>query len=188
VNQVTPKDNFLVGCRQPGVGNCPEDAGPDHDFGSSPILRTGTEWQTDPARRAEVCRALRARSGRAGRFSGKFDSVAAARSAASSGDSLPTKETSTCRWPTRLVHSANPVSLLADFDWQATVACTGAGCELQLGTGALQQLTIGCGDLDSGCDLFRDSRRTLARLRHQRWNDHLGRRHGDYRLRLSTEV
>jgi polyvinyl alcohol dehydrogenase (cytochrome) len=39
VNQVTPKDNFLVGCRQPGVGNCPEEAGPDYDFGSSPILR-----------------------------------------------------------------------------------------------------------------------------------------------------
>ncbi|MEW6130330.1 MAG: PQQ-binding-like beta-propeller repeat protein [Acidobacteriota bacterium] len=39
VNQVTPKDNFLVGCRQAGVGNCPEEAGPDHDFGSSPILR-----------------------------------------------------------------------------------------------------------------------------------------------------
>ena len=39
-NQVTPKDNFLVGCRQPGVGNCPQEAGPDHDFGSSPILRT----------------------------------------------------------------------------------------------------------------------------------------------------
>jgi len=38
-NQVTPKDNFLVGCRQPGVGNCPEEAGPDYDFGSSPILR-----------------------------------------------------------------------------------------------------------------------------------------------------
>ncbi|MEK6322857.1 MAG: PQQ-binding-like beta-propeller repeat protein [Acidobacteriota bacterium] len=38
--QVTPKDNFLVGCRQPGVGNCPEQAGPDYDFGSSPILRT----------------------------------------------------------------------------------------------------------------------------------------------------
>jgi polyvinyl alcohol dehydrogenase (cytochrome) len=29
-----------VGCRQPGVGNCPEEAGPDYDFGSSPILRT----------------------------------------------------------------------------------------------------------------------------------------------------
>lgn len=40
VNQVTPKDNFLVGCRQPGVGNCPEEAGPDYDFGSAPILRT----------------------------------------------------------------------------------------------------------------------------------------------------
>lgn len=39
-NQVTAKDNFLVGCRQPGVGNCPEEAGPDYDFGSSPILRT----------------------------------------------------------------------------------------------------------------------------------------------------
>ncbi|HJQ22267.1 MAG TPA: PQQ-binding-like beta-propeller repeat protein [Blastocatellia bacterium] len=40
VNQLTPKDNFLVGCRQPGVGNCPEEAGPDYDFGSSPVLRT----------------------------------------------------------------------------------------------------------------------------------------------------
>jgi polyvinyl alcohol dehydrogenase (cytochrome) len=39
-NQITPKDNFLVGCRQPGVGNCPEEAGPDYDFGSSPVLRT----------------------------------------------------------------------------------------------------------------------------------------------------
>jgi polyvinyl alcohol dehydrogenase (cytochrome) len=40
VNQITPKDNFLVGCRQPGVGNCPEEAGPDYDFGSSVIIRT----------------------------------------------------------------------------------------------------------------------------------------------------
>src|SRR5262245_34103179 len=40
VNQLTPNDNFLVGCRQPGVGNCPEEAGPDYDFGSSVILRT----------------------------------------------------------------------------------------------------------------------------------------------------
>lgn len=38
-NQLMPKDNFLVGCRQPGVGNCPEQAGPDYDFGSSVILR-----------------------------------------------------------------------------------------------------------------------------------------------------
>jgi polyvinyl alcohol dehydrogenase (cytochrome) len=39
-NQVTPKDNFLVGCVQPGVGNCPAVVGPDVDFGSSPALQT----------------------------------------------------------------------------------------------------------------------------------------------------
>lgn len=39
-NQVTPKDNFLVGCLAPGMGNCPKEMGPDVDFGSSPILRT----------------------------------------------------------------------------------------------------------------------------------------------------
>ncbi|MBX3278647.1 MAG: PQQ-binding-like beta-propeller repeat protein [Acidobacteria bacterium] len=62
VNQATPKDNFLVGCRQPGVGNCPDQGGPDHDFGSSPVLRTlpngkqvilggqksGVMWAFDP--------------------------------------------------------------------------------------------------------------------------------------------
>jgi polyvinyl alcohol dehydrogenase (cytochrome) len=62
VNQATNKDNFLVGCRQPGVGNCPDQGGPDHDFGSSPVLRTlpngkqvllggqksGVMWAFDP--------------------------------------------------------------------------------------------------------------------------------------------
>lgn len=38
-SQVLPGDNFIMNCRQPGVGNCPKDAGPDFDFGSSPILR-----------------------------------------------------------------------------------------------------------------------------------------------------
>jgi polyvinyl alcohol dehydrogenase (cytochrome) len=61
-NQVTAKDNFLVGCRQAGTGNCPEKGGPDHDFGSSPVLRTlpggkqillggqksGVMWAFDP--------------------------------------------------------------------------------------------------------------------------------------------
>lgn len=37
--QVTPNDVFLVRCK-PGVGNCPDDVGPDFDFGNSPILRT----------------------------------------------------------------------------------------------------------------------------------------------------
>ncbi|HQR35112.1 MAG TPA: PQQ-binding-like beta-propeller repeat protein [Blastocatellia bacterium] len=39
VNQVLPNDNFIMNCGKPGVGNCPENAGPDFDFGSSPILR-----------------------------------------------------------------------------------------------------------------------------------------------------
>lgn len=37
--QALPNDNFIMNCRQPGQGNCPENAGPDFDFGSSPILR-----------------------------------------------------------------------------------------------------------------------------------------------------
>jgi polyvinyl alcohol dehydrogenase (cytochrome) len=63
VNQVTPKDNFLVGCGRAGsAGNCPEKNGPDYDFGSSPVLRTlsngkqillggqksGVMWAFDP--------------------------------------------------------------------------------------------------------------------------------------------
>lgn len=38
-HQVTPNDNFIIGCNatKPGV-NCPEKLGPDYDFGSSPIL------------------------------------------------------------------------------------------------------------------------------------------------------
>jgi polyvinyl alcohol dehydrogenase (cytochrome) len=38
-NQITANDAFVVGCRA-GNQNCPETVGPDHDFGSSPILRT----------------------------------------------------------------------------------------------------------------------------------------------------
>jgi polyvinyl alcohol dehydrogenase (cytochrome) len=68
VNQATPKDNFLVGCRQGGVGNCPEKNGPDYDFGSSPVLRTlpggkqillggqksGVMWAFDPDNNGKV--------------------------------------------------------------------------------------------------------------------------------------
>jgi polyvinyl alcohol dehydrogenase (cytochrome) len=38
--QVTTKDNFVVGCPRTGAipQNCPTPLGPDHDFGSSPIL------------------------------------------------------------------------------------------------------------------------------------------------------
>lgn len=68
VNQVSAKDNFLVGCRQPGAGNCPDQGGPDHDFGSSPVLRTlpngkqvllggqksGVMWAFDPDNNGKV--------------------------------------------------------------------------------------------------------------------------------------
>jgi polyvinyl alcohol dehydrogenase (cytochrome) len=39
-SQVQPKDNFIVGC--PNNINCPDEKGPDFDFGTSPVLRTMT--------------------------------------------------------------------------------------------------------------------------------------------------
>jgi len=38
VQQATPNDVYVIGCK-PGVENCPDDVGPDFDFGNSPILR-----------------------------------------------------------------------------------------------------------------------------------------------------
>lgn len=38
VSQVTPGDVYVIGCR-PDNDNCPDDVGPDFDFGNSPILR-----------------------------------------------------------------------------------------------------------------------------------------------------
>jgi polyvinyl alcohol dehydrogenase (cytochrome) len=66
VSQATPKDNYIVGC--PGSPNCPDEVGPDYDFGSSPILRTigggkqiiiagqksGTVWGLDPDQKGKV--------------------------------------------------------------------------------------------------------------------------------------
>ena len=37
-SQVQPKDNFIIGC--PAHPSCPDESGPDYDFGSSPVLRT----------------------------------------------------------------------------------------------------------------------------------------------------
>jgi polyvinyl alcohol dehydrogenase (cytochrome) len=65
-SQVLARDNFTMGC---GRGaNCPEDRGPDHDFGTSPILRdlpdgqrvlvcgqkSGIVWGLDPDQRGKV--------------------------------------------------------------------------------------------------------------------------------------
>ena len=38
--QATPKDAYVVACYGVDKTNCPEDHGPDHDFGQSPILVT----------------------------------------------------------------------------------------------------------------------------------------------------
>jgi polyvinyl alcohol dehydrogenase (cytochrome) len=68
--QVTPNDVFVVGCGGANAGrdNCPEDVGPDVDFGNSPILRalpdgrsvlvlgqkSGVAWAFDPDKGGEV--------------------------------------------------------------------------------------------------------------------------------------
>ena len=65
-SQVQPKDNFVVGC--PRVPNCPEEDGPDFDFGTSVVLRklpngkdiliggqkSGVAWGLDPDNRGKV--------------------------------------------------------------------------------------------------------------------------------------
>ncbi len=65
-SQASPKDGFIVGC--PNNINCPEEKGPDVDFGSSPILRTlpngkqviiagqksGVVWGLDPDNKGKV--------------------------------------------------------------------------------------------------------------------------------------
>ena len=65
-SQVQAKDNFTMGCSR-GV-NCPPDPGPDHDFGTSPILRSlpggkrilicgqksGIVWGLDPDDRGKI--------------------------------------------------------------------------------------------------------------------------------------
>ena len=66
--QATPDDAFLVGCGPRGPENCPDDMGPDVDFGNAPMLRSlgdgrdilvlgqksGVAWGLDPDRDGEV--------------------------------------------------------------------------------------------------------------------------------------
>ncbi len=80
--QVTPNDNWNTSCFQPGHPNCPKGAGPDYDFGSSPILRTlangksvvlagqksGVVYALDPDKKGEVL--WQARLGKGGVLGG----------------------------------------------------------------------------------------------------------------------
>lgn len=68
--QLWAHDNYLVGCNEQNAGqiNCPQDAGPDHDFGASAVLKTladgrqillvahkgGIAYGLDPDRRGKV--------------------------------------------------------------------------------------------------------------------------------------
>lgn len=67
--QVTPNDAFVIGCGQNNrTENCPDEVGPDFDFGNSPILRSlpdgrdiivigqksGVAWGLDPDRKGAV--------------------------------------------------------------------------------------------------------------------------------------
>jgi len=68
--QVTPKDTFVIGCGPTATvrDNCPDDTGPDFDFGNSPILRTlpngrsvitlgqksGVAWGLDPDKEGAI--------------------------------------------------------------------------------------------------------------------------------------
>jgi polyvinyl alcohol dehydrogenase (cytochrome) len=78
VSQVTPSDSFVVGCR-PDNDNCPDDVGPDFDFGNSPILRqlangrsiivigqkSGVAYGMDPDKKGAVVWQYRAGQGSA---------------------------------------------------------------------------------------------------------------------------
>jgi polyvinyl alcohol dehydrogenase (cytochrome) len=68
--QVTPNDSYIVGCGASATTreNCPDDEGPDFDFGNSPILRrlpngrrivtlgqkSGVAWGLDPDRDGSI--------------------------------------------------------------------------------------------------------------------------------------
>jgi polyvinyl alcohol dehydrogenase (cytochrome) len=76
--QLTPSDVFVVGCNRPDAANCPDDVGPDFDFGNSPMLtrangrdlivigqKSGVGWALDPDREGAVVWQYRAGAGSA---------------------------------------------------------------------------------------------------------------------------
>jgi polyvinyl alcohol dehydrogenase (cytochrome) len=80
--QITPKDDWNTSCFQEGSAHCPKDAGPDYDFGASPILRalpggrslvlagqkSGVIYALDPDKKGEI--AWQARLGKGGVLGG----------------------------------------------------------------------------------------------------------------------
>jgi polyvinyl alcohol dehydrogenase (cytochrome) len=74
--QAFPKDAFVIGCRA-GIENCPQEVGPDFDFGTSPALRNlpggkrilvagqkaGVLWGFDPDDKGKILWQYRAGKG-----------------------------------------------------------------------------------------------------------------------------
>jgi polyvinyl alcohol dehydrogenase (cytochrome) len=90
VNQVTPNDNWTLGCqaKNPGNPNCPETLGPDHDFSASPSLvtvngrdllvlpqKSGMAYALDPDKEGEIAWQYRIGqgSGLGGQWGGAVD-------------------------------------------------------------------------------------------------------------------
>jgi polyvinyl alcohol dehydrogenase (cytochrome) len=83
-SQVLDRDIFVPGCGKPGNDNfsCPEENGPDADFGSAPILahlpggqdlvlagqKSGTMWAVDPGHKGRVAWHYQAAPAAAGEF------------------------------------------------------------------------------------------------------------------------
>jgi polyvinyl alcohol dehydrogenase (cytochrome) len=76
--QTTPGDTFVIGCGRGGPNpNCPEEVGPDLDFGTSPIIartpagrdlivigqKSGVAWAMDPDKQGEIVWQYRAGEG-----------------------------------------------------------------------------------------------------------------------------
>ena len=129
-SQVLPKDNFTMGCGR-GV-NCPEERGPDLDFGTSPVLRdlpdgkrvlvagqkSGILWGLDPDDRGKVLWQTRLGQGSA---LGGIDGATAPM------DRMPTLRFRSVRRPRRQTWR-DPCG--ESGDWRESVEHARAGIEL----------------------------------------------------------
>ena len=175
VSQVTPGDAFLVGCK-PGNDNCPDDAGPDFDFGNSPILRrlangrsmivigqkSGVAYGLDPDAKGAVMWRYRAGQGTA--LGGiEWGSAADDRLMYVPVSDVLLRE---CRRAPRRQHRQR----------RAGVACAAAGARRARAGSAATAAQSAAISVIPGVVFSGVGRRPSARLRRQRWSGALGRR------------
>ncbi len=176
VSQVTPSDAFLVGCKA-GNANCPDDAGPDFDFGNSPILRrlangrtviaigqkSGVAFGLDPDNKGAVL--WRYRAGQGSALGGiEWGSAADDR---------------VMYVPVSDVLHANAGGLHAvSLGSGERIWHTPAPGLVVQGRPGLQRGAVGGHQRDSRRRVLRRGERAPARLRLERRQGHLGGRHG----------